>query len=157
MLAIRKVKPSEAQLISNLAIRSKAHWGYDNEFMLACVDELSHSTEQIADDGFRYYLAQKNQEILGFYKLAKLDQDAALLEALFIEPCAIGSGVGRSLLEHAKVIAKKCGAVSLEAQSDPYAEPFYLAMGATVISRTESGSIAGRFLPMMRITLDDLD
>lgn len=153
MLEIRKVHPSEAELISALAIRSKAHWGYDREFMDSCVDELSHSKKQISDENVRYYLAEKGAKILGFYKLENLHRDTVLLEALFIETSAIGSGVGRALFEHAKEIAKNCGGAYLEAQSDPNAELFYLAMGAKVTGRKESGSIPGRFLPMIQIEL----
>tara|TARA_B110001452_G_C15171475_1_gene407162 strand:- start:111 stop:584 length:474 start_codon:yes stop_codon:yes gene_type:complete len=156
MLEIRKVYPLEAELISALAIRSKSHWGYDQEFMDSCSDELSHSKEQISDDNSQYYLAEKNGKILGFYKLENLHQDTILLEALFIDTSAIGSGVGRTLFEHAKETAKKCGGTSLEAQSDPYAEPFYLAMGAVVTGRKESGSIAGRYLPMIQVELENV-
>jgi len=34
-------------LLSNLAFRSKAHWGYSDEFMAACRDELTYSSEKI--------------------------------------------------------------------------------------------------------------
>lgn len=153
MLEIRKVDPLEAELISALAIRSKAHWGYDKEFMDFCIDELSHSKEQISDKNSRYYLAEKNGEILGFYKLENLHLDTILLEALFVDTSAIGGGVGRTLFEHAKETAKKCGGTFLEAQSDPYAEQFYLAMGAKVTGRKESGSIAGRYLPTIQVEL----
>ena len=155
MIEIRKVKPSEAQAISELAIRSKAYWGYDKEFMDACMDELSHSTQQISDSMCCYYLAEGGGNLLGFYKLHNLDQDTVLMEALFIDPPAIGEGVGRALFEHAKAMAQKFGGKFLEAQSDPYAEPFYLAMGAIVKGRQESGSIAGRYLPMIHIQLDN--
>ena len=156
MLEIRKVNPLEAGLISKLAIRSKAYWGYDEEFMNSCIDELSHSEEQISDDKYRYYLAENDGEVLGFYKLENLYQDTILLEALFIDTSAIGSGVGRALFEHAKKTAKECGGTCLEAQSDPYAEPFYLAMGARVTGRKESGSIAGRYLPMIQVELENV-
>ena len=152
MVEIRKVDPLEAELISALAIRSKAYWGYDKEFMDSCVDELSHSTEQISDENSRYYLAEKDGEILGFYKLENLHQDTVLLEALFIDTSAIG----RALFEHAKETAKKCGGTSLEAQSDPYAERFYLAMGAKVTGRKKSGSIPGRLLPMIHVELKNI-
>ena len=77
-----------------------------------------------------------------------------LIEALFIDPVCIGKGIGRALLEHAKEIAQRYGASALEAQSDPYAESFYVEMGAVVTGRKESGSIPGRFMPMIKIQLD---
>ena len=156
MIEIRKVDPLESELISALAIRSKAYWGYDKEFMDSCVDELSHSIEQISDENSRYYLAEKDGEVLGFYKLENLHHDTVLLEALFIDTSAIGGGIGRALFEHAKETAKIYGGTSLEAQSDPYAERFYLAMGAKVTGRKESGSIPGRFLPMIQVELKNV-
>jgi hypothetical protein len=47
MLEIIKVNSSEAKLISELAIKSKVHWGYTKEFIDSCVDELSRSKEQV--------------------------------------------------------------------------------------------------------------
>jgi GNAT superfamily N-acetyltransferase len=125
--------------------------------MSECIDELSHSEEQISNGNCLYYLAEKERQILGFYKLENLQSSTVLLEALFIDTSAIGKGVGRALLEHAKKTARRCGAISLEAQSDPHAEPFYLAMGARVTGRKESGSIAGRFLPMIQIELENVE
>ena len=34
-LSIREARPDEAELLSELAFRSKAHWGYDAEFLEA--------------------------------------------------------------------------------------------------------------------------
>ena len=153
MHTIRKVKADEANLISELAIRSKAHWGYDDEFMRLCRDELTHSQQQVEDCRNRYYLAENGREIVGFYKLEKSEQAVIILEALFVDPIAIGQGVGRALFEHAKIIATKLGGRCLEAQSDPFAEPFYRAMGASVVGRKESGSIADRYLPIIHIDL----
>jgi len=153
MIKIRSVKHSEAELISELAIKSKAYWGYNKEFMDLCIDELSYSETEIVDQNFIYNLAERNGDVLGFYKLENLNSETVLLEALFIDPCSIRQGIGRTLLEHALKTAKQCGAKALEAQSDLNAEPFYLAMGATITGREKSGSIKGRYLPMINIVL----
>ncbi len=42
-IIIRPVDASEAAIISELAMRSKAHWGYSPEFVEACRAELSHT------------------------------------------------------------------------------------------------------------------
>ena len=152
-ITLRKVDPSEAPLISVLAFRSKAHWGYDDVFMANCADELSHTPVQISDANAVYYVAEVNDEIVGFYKLEDIKEDVVVLDALFVDPSSIGAGVGRALLAHALEIAKQFGARCVEAQSDPNAEAFYCAMGAVVVGRTESGSIPGRFLPTIRFDL----
>ncbi|GHA03726.1 N-acetyltransferase [Arenicella chitinivorans] len=150
---IRKVDPSEAPHISALAIRSKAHWGYDEQFMASCANELSHTPIQIDDAAVVYRLAEANGVVTGFYKLEDLNKDVIVLDALFVDPNVIGAGVGRALLTHALDTAKQFGARYVEAQSDPYAEGFYRAMGANVVGRAESGSIPGRFLPTIRFDL----
>jgi GNAT superfamily N-acetyltransferase len=150
---IRKVDPSEAELISALAIRSKAHWGYDDAFMASCADELSHTPVEINDVNAVYRLADVDGQIVGFYKLEDIDQKTIVLDALFVDPASIGSGVGQTLLTHALETAKRRGARCMEAQSDPNAEAFYCAMGAVVVGRTESESIPGRFLPTIRFEL----
>ena len=42
---IRRANVSEVESLSDIAYRSKAHWGYTREFMDACRDELTLSAE----------------------------------------------------------------------------------------------------------------
>ena len=46
--AIRRARPEEAGVLSALALRSKAHWGYDADFLAACRDDLTLIPEEIA-------------------------------------------------------------------------------------------------------------
>jgi GNAT superfamily N-acetyltransferase len=62
------------------------------------------------------------------------------LEDLWVDPVAIGSGVGRRLFDHAVVTAAGLGLTSLLIESDPNAEGFYLAMGAERIGERDSAS-----------------
>ena len=78
----------------------------------------------------------------------------AELDACFVEPSAIGSGVGRALWEKAEALARAGGAVEIGLDSDPFAEGFYKAMGAVRVGEAPSGSIPGRVLPRMIKTLD---
>ena len=41
MLRLRTPRAHEATMLTELCLRSKALWGYDNEFMQACRDELT--------------------------------------------------------------------------------------------------------------------
>lgn len=52
------------------------------------------------------------------------------LDHLWVLPERIGSGIGRSLFEHAVHRASALGAEVLEIESDPNAEGFYRRMGA---------------------------
>ena len=152
-LLIRKAEVNEARSLSNLAIRSKAHWGYSPEFMAACENELVIAKSKLESDRFLYMVAEGNDEELGYYALERISESEFELEALFVEPKHIGSGIGRALLAHAKEAAAKMGGVTLIIQGDPNAEKFYLAAGGVRTGERESESIPGRFLPMFSISL----
>ncbi|WP_231560081.1 hypothetical protein [Bacillus badius] len=46
-MLIRKAKCEDSDLLSNLAYRSKAHWGYFEEFLQKCKDDLTVTKEYI--------------------------------------------------------------------------------------------------------------
>jgi GNAT superfamily N-acetyltransferase len=151
--AIRPARVSEARLLSDLALRSKAHWGYSPEFIERCRAELSYSEEQLLADHMRFFVLESSERIVGFYALERLNRTEIELEAMFVEPAFIGTGFGRLLIEHAKSIASTMGAKQLIIQSDPYAKRFYAAAGGVVTGTSESASIPGRYLPTLTIDL----
>ena len=151
--SIRLARSDEAEVLSALAFRSKAHWGYSGEFMAACRDELTYAAEQIDAPQFTFYVCTAGDSVIGFHALERLNEEVAELEALFVEPEHIGSGVGKTLIEHAKNFARQLGALSLVIQGDPNAENFYLAAGAVQSGSRESHSIPGRQLPLFTIDL----
>ena len=75
------------------------------------------------------------------------------LEALFVEPEQIGSGIGAQMFEHATKHAKQLGYEKLLIQSDPNAEGFYLKMRCEKIGEKPSQSIQGRSLPLFSFIL----
>jgi len=152
---IRPALANEAAEITELGLQSKAHWGYDQAFMQACRQEMQHVPADIESSQSVYRVATIKGTLVGFYKLEDINSPRVTIDALFIDPTMIGHGVGRLLIEHAKEIAIKRGASFLVAQSDPFAESFYLAMGAELVGQLESGSIAGRFLPLVEIALSN--
>jgi len=154
-LLIRKAKVNEASSLSKLAIQSKAYWGYSADFMSACEKELMIAEHQLENDKFLYMVAESKGEQLGYYGLEKTSESEFELEALFVDPKYIGSGIGRALLTHAKKMAAKMGGVTLVIQGDPNARKFYLAAGGILTGTRESASIPGRFLPTFNISLVD--
>jgi GNAT superfamily N-acetyltransferase len=72
---------------------------------------------------------------------------------LFVDPPAIGSGVGGALFAHLSALALDLGFHRLTIASDPNAEPFYLARGAVRIGAVPSGSVEGRVLPLLAVAL----
>ncbi|MEO1148114.1 MAG: GNAT family N-acetyltransferase [Cyanobacteria bacterium J06638_22] len=157
---LRAAKPEEASLLSHLAMRSKAHWGYSTEFMQACQEELSVTPEEIRNQGFTYVVAETagtepSQQIIGFYTLERLTSAQFELDAMFVDPLYMGQGVGRALIGHAKHQVTTQGGNTLLIQSDPYAKGFYQAAGAEFLEWRESASIPGRFLPVLQINLSE--
>jgi GNAT superfamily N-acetyltransferase len=148
---IRRALPEEAEALSELAFRSKAHWGYSDAFMRACRTELTLSRDDI--ETHPTFVVESRGEAIGFYTLERVADDEVELGYLFVEPSAIGRGYGRRLLEHAKRQAVGLGFRSLVIQGDPHAERFYRMAGGEHTGFRESDSIPGRELPMFRIDL----
>jgi predicted N-acetyltransferase YhbS len=152
-VSFRDALPTDAADLSELAFCSKAHWGYPAEFMQACRRELTVTSESIAGDEIQTVVAVIQQELAGFYSLEDLADTCIELGALFVEPKHIGQGIGRQLMARAKAHAIKLGAHTMTIQGDPHSLEFYRAAGASVIGEMESGSIPGRFLPLLEIPL----
>ncbi len=149
---IRRALPGEAELLSALALRSKAYWGYDEAVLRACVEEL-----MVTEEGLRaqpVYVIESERRVLGFYGLERRSEREVELGYLFVEPDAIGRGHGGQLLRHALQTARELGFRSLLIQGDPNAEPFYRAQGGVRIGVAPSASIPGRDLPLFRIEVD---
>ncbi|MDO3705524.1 GNAT family N-acetyltransferase [Micromonospora sp. C28SCA-DRY-2] len=149
-LEIRTARAEEADLLGELALRSKGHWGYDRAFLDACRAELIFEPEQLA--ARRVSVAESAGRVLGFYSVDG-QPPSGELGNLWVEPDIIGSGVGRRLWVHAMQTARTAGFTSLHIEADPFAEGFYLAMGAERIGQTPSGSIPGRVLPMLKVRI----
>jgi GNAT superfamily N-acetyltransferase len=152
-ILFRDALPSDATDLSELAFCSKAHWGYPVEFMQACRRELTVTSDSIASNEIQTVVAVIQQDIAGFYTLEGLADTCIELGALFVEPKYIGQGIGRQLMTRAKAHAARFGAHTMTIQGDPHALEFYRAAGASVIGEMESGSIPGRFLPLLEILL----
>jgi len=154
-IVVRPAAPEEADDLSELAFRSKAHWGYSDQFMEDCRDELSVSRQQLCDDDCVCLVAARGPQILGFCLIEPQQPGSYEMEAMFIEPDATRQGAGRTLFEHAISRLVAIGAERLVIQSDPHAAEFYTSVGARQIGSRESGSIPGRALPLFEIDLRD--
>ena len=153
LINIRSAQAQEAEKISALAMRSKAYWGYTQEFMEACREELTVTPEKINSDDLHYVIAENESTLIGYYAVEKTAKYEYELEALFVEPEHIGTGIGKALINHAKKKIREMGGKTLIIQSDPNAEKFYRAAGGKLIGKRSSVSISGRILPVFAIEL----
>lgn len=141
---VRAPTVEELPALSALCFRSKAVWGYDNDFMEACRRELTFEPSELRSSSIA--VAEGNGEIVGVAQIKFVGSEADLLK-LFIEPTALRSGVGRALFLWAMNKARSKGAERLVIEADPDAAPFYRRMGAEDCGLAPSGSIPGRMLP----------
>lgn len=147
-IAIRPARTREADILTSLAMESKAHWGYDDAFMEKCRLEMTVSPKNI--EHHTVVVAQVGDEIAGFYSLEADGQGGGEVHKLFVRPNFIGHGIGRHLFEDLCRRAGDEGIQVLYLDSDPQARSFYERMGCAVIGEVPSGSIPGRMLPRLQ-------
>lgn len=147
MIVITEVNVKDASTISDIAIRSKAHWGYDESFMLQAKGELTYGAPDIKNH--TTFKAVDDELTMGFYQLIHVDELTIELDALFIDPTFIGQGLGEQLFHHAASKARQLGYQTMSIQSDPFAEGFYYKLGCAKVGEKPSLSIPGRVLPAM--------
>jgi N-acetylglutamate synthase-like GNAT family acetyltransferase len=153
-IVLRPAGIGEQLVLSDLAFRSKAHWGYSDEFMEHCRAELSVSESNLASEHMHYVVAEKDNKIVGFYALERISDQEIELGALFVDPGWLRQGIGKTLMEHCKSKAIALGARFIVIQSDPNAAPFYQTAGGIYVRQRASESIPGRTLPVYRIELN---
>ena len=145
-IVFRAARGHEADLLSEVALRSKGYWGYDQEFLDACRTELTFHPEDVVTR--RIVVAHSSSGIVGFYSIDG-QPPSGELGNLWIIPERIGTGLGRRLWHHAVASATEAGYTSLLIEADPNAVGFYEAMGADRIGEVPSGSVPGRTLPLL--------
>ncbi|MEO0989394.1 MAG: GNAT family N-acetyltransferase [Pseudomonadota bacterium] len=149
-LLLRPAGPEDLEEASALCLRSKAHWGYDAAFLASCRVELTLTSDDLARDFVR--LATWDGAVQGVLHVA-VDAKQAWLEKLFVDPGAMGRGIGRALFASGADWARAEGADEMVIEADPGAVPFYRRMGAHPAGQVPSGSVPGRVLPRLVLRL----
>jgi N-acetylglutamate synthase-like GNAT family acetyltransferase len=149
---VRRAKPEEGDLLTELTIQSKAYWGYDESFLKSARQELEFQASKFLPD-FHVYILEGEGKPLGFCSLIPVDSDTVELHDLFIEPHSIGKGFGKELWDYAVNLAQSLGFSRLVLTADPNAEPFYLRQGAVRIGEKMSPVRSDRSLPMLEYVL----
>ena len=150
-MQIRRGTVAQAQELSDLAVASKRHWGYDDEFIELCRTELTVTGDDIGS-GLLSVAEDESDTVVGFFLLAEFPQPE--LRMLFVSPDAMGRGIGRALVHEAVRLASSRGWRSLLIESDPFAEAFYVHMGAELVGSSASHS-TGRTLRRYELTMGE--
>jgi GNAT superfamily N-acetyltransferase len=118
---------ADALILSALAAKAKADWGYSLDVLRRWRSELTVTPRHIRTK--RVYVAARGTKIAGFC-LASPSRTSWELEHLWVAPAHMRRGVGSALLAHALSTAHRSGVREVTVDADPNAEQFYLQHGA---------------------------
>lgn len=129
---IRLAVMSDIDALNRIALNAKAHWGYSADQLRAWAPDLLTPPETIAS--MPTFVAELGATAIGF---AQLDTSAQPWElvSLWVQPERMGKGVGRQLLNEVAKCARLAGRAEIAIDSDPNAELFYIACGASLVAR----------------------
>lgn len=148
LITIRAAHPDEAERLTEIASRAKAHWGYSGEqmarwrtaFLTVTADYIRAHSPVVAVDSE-----------CGPVAFAALERGTpgAALEHLRVLPEFMGRGIGSRLFRHIAMLASE-----FTFTSDPQADGFYLKLGARIIGEVNSER-QGRSLSLFRFRRSD--
>jgi GNAT superfamily N-acetyltransferase len=142
---IRRARAGDAATLTEIAHAAKRHWGYPDELMRLWTADLTVAAE-LAAAGM-VFCAEEGRHVRGFYSLSH-EGEVFELEHLFVDPSAMGRGLGAMLFEHAIATVRSMSGTLLRIASDPHAEGFYRRMGAQRVGEVGS-TPRGRTLPLL--------
>ncbi|MEG0772813.1 GNAT family N-acetyltransferase [Clostridium sp.] len=146
MINIYGANVCDSKVLTNLAIRSEAYWGYDFEFMENFKAIYKVSEEFISNNPT--FIMKEDENIIGFYGLL-IEKSGIALEYFFIEPKYIGKGYGKELWKHVMKTCESLDVVEFEIVTSPQAKDFYIKLGAKLQGEVESLVAKGRIIPRL--------
>jgi GrpB-like predicted nucleotidyltransferase (UPF0157 family)/N-acetylglutamate synthase-like GNAT family acetyltransferase len=126
---------------------------YDDNFLAACRAELTVEPADV--QRLRVTVAEESGEVVGFYALGGGPPEGEL-SFLFVEQDRIGTGIGTLLWQDCLATAARIGLSRIRIESDPFAEGFYAAVGATRVGDVQSQSIPDRRLPLLSFDMGEV-
>ncbi len=151
---VRPARIDEADALTALCVRSKRSNGYDATFMAACLDELMVTPARLKAGNFWVAEVAGDDVLCGCAGLTMgAGKRIGKVGMFFVDPEWQGRGAGRALWAAIVDCAQENGLRKLYLDSDPFAEAYYRKLGFEMIGRVPSGSMPGRTLPRMEITL----
>jgi GNAT superfamily N-acetyltransferase len=150
-IRLRPGGAADAEPLTELAMRSKAHWGYDAAFMAMCRAELTITEQRIAET--TVLVAECEGRTIGFGCLSAKGDGSGEIADIFVEPDEIGRGAGQMVMEALIGRAQALGLRRLVVDADPHARGFYEKLGFRFWRDVPSGSIPGRTLPQLVLAL----
>jgi GNAT superfamily N-acetyltransferase len=154
-IVFRSAVPDDAGALTELAMHSKVHWGYDARFMELCRAELTMTAARMAEEEI-VVVGGAGRGLAGFASFSRDPDGTVEVMNCFVEPALIGTGIGRALMSELIARARAMGVAVMMVDSDPQAEGFYRRHGFRRVGVAPSGSIPGRSLPRLRLDLQEV-
>ncbi len=141
-------------MLSGLAQRSKAHWPYSAEQIEEFMPDLCLTAKYFETS--HVHVSEQYGQVVGFFALC-LSGGSWLLDHFWVEPRHIGQGIGRELMQRALEVAGSLAAAEVLIYSEPYAEGFYLGLGAEPLGFMAAPIIGDplRKLPLLALTVPE--
>ncbi|KPU46132.1 acetyltransferase (GNAT) family protein [Oxobacter pfennigii] len=146
MLNIRSARESEYGILTDIAIKSEAYWGYDSDYMNKFKSVYNVGKEFIRNNITA--IIEENDKIVGFYGILT-EKNETSLEYFFIESEYIGKGYGKLLWNYMIRNCKEVGIKEFTIVTSPQAKCFYVNMGAIHCGEVESLLKKGRMIPRL--------
>lgn len=142
---LRPAAPDDYERVRELTFESKAHWGYDRDFVRRWADGLGFEDEE------ERWVVELDGAIVAWAGLVPLADGVAVLDDLWVDPAAIGRGLGSRLFRLAADRARELGAERLEWGAEPNAVGFYEKLGGRKLR--DHVTEWGRLAPWMGLDL----
>jgi GNAT superfamily N-acetyltransferase len=142
---LRPAVPDDYERVRELTHESKAHWGYDRDFVRRWAEALSFETDR------ERWIAELDGEIVAWAALVPPADGVVVLDDLWVDPAWMGRGLGSRLFRLAADRARELGAVRLEWGSEPNAVGFYEKVGGHKLR--DHLTEWGRMVPWMGLDL----
>lgn len=153
-MEIRRARIADAETLTDLAHRAKAHWGYPRRWMRAWDAQLTISPGYL--NVHDVWVAEKDGKIVGMCALEDRG-DRWGLEHVWIDPPLHRQGIGTALVRHALNDARRRHPGVVELVSDSFATGFYERLGARQTGQTAAPmpGARDRTLPRYEFAADD--
>jgi GNAT superfamily N-acetyltransferase len=148
MITFNPATIEQADLLSNIAVEAKGHWGYSREQL-----EIWRSGLRIEPDYIQKHTVgtvELGGEVVGFFAITQGETD--MLDHLWLMPHVIGKGVGQRAFTEIVRVCCELGIKEFIIISDPDAEGFYLHQGATRVGEVKSVP-QKRMLPKLKFVV----
>ena len=145
VVTVRAVRPDDHDRLRELTFGSKAHWGYEQGLVRRWADGLRFPT------GRDSWVAEEDGTIVAWAALTPPRDGVAVLDHLWVDPAAMGRGLGSRLFGLAADRALELRAERLEWSAEPNAVGFYEKVGGRKLR--DHVTDWGRLAPWMGLDL----